>query len=298
MQELISIIIPIYNASKYLHECLDSIINQTYDNLEIILINDGSIDNSKDICEEYTKNNKRIKLYNQKNSGPSKARNKGLSLAKGKYIIFIDADDYIELDMIEKMYALAQIKDLDLVICSYNEIMDNDVIKKNIETKELFQDYLYGTEAGGYSWNKLVKRECIKENFDEKLYIMEDLVFWNDNSKYINKIGLINEPLYNYRIISNSLVHNKSINKKFISSLDACNILIDSIDEKHKKYYRLIYIHNYLYVRKYLKKNKNSFIQKYKKNYQKCLKDILKDRSVSRIKKIKILLKSRFNMFV
>ena len=101
MEDLVSIIVPVYNTEKYLSKCLDSIVNQTYKNLEIILINDGSTDNSKAICEDFAKKDKRIQVINKENSGVSVSRNKGLSLAKGNYIAFIDADDYAELNYIE-----------------------------------------------------------------------------------------------------------------------------------------------------------------------------------------------------
>jgi len=104
MNPLISIIIPVYNVESYLKDCLESVINQTYKNLEIIIINDGSQDNSKEICYNYAKKDSRIKLINKKNEGVSAARNTGMDLATGEYISFIDSDDYIDNDMIEIFY--------------------------------------------------------------------------------------------------------------------------------------------------------------------------------------------------
>ena len=108
--EKISIIIPVYNVEKYLKTCLDSVINQTYQNLEIILVNDGSTDNSGKICEEYKRTNSRIILIHKKNEGLSAARNTGLGIATGEYISFLDSDDYISNDMLETLYNSLQIK--------------------------------------------------------------------------------------------------------------------------------------------------------------------------------------------
>ena len=103
-KELISIIVPIYNVSKYLDKCLNSLINQTYKNIEIILINDGSTDNSISICLKYKKKDKRIRLYNKKNGGLSSARNMGIKYSKGNYLFFVDSDDFLDLEIIEYLY--------------------------------------------------------------------------------------------------------------------------------------------------------------------------------------------------
>lgn len=116
----VSIIIPIYNVEKYLRQCLDSAVNQTLSNIEIILINDGSTDNSSCIAREYSLNYSFIKLIEQKNSGQSIARNKGIDAANGKYIYFLDSDDYIEINAIENLYKEAERNNLDLVLFEGN----------------------------------------------------------------------------------------------------------------------------------------------------------------------------------
>lgn len=115
---LISIIIPIYKVEQYLARCIDSIINQTYSNLQIILVDDGSPDNCPEICDEYTAKDSRIEVIHQQNSGVSNARNNGLKIAKGEYILFIDSDDYIAPDMCEKMLLLAEQEQADIVVCN------------------------------------------------------------------------------------------------------------------------------------------------------------------------------------
>lgn len=115
---MISIIVPVYNAEKYLNRCISSLLNQTYYNLEIILVNDGSTDNSKKICKNAAKNDSRIKLINSVNEGVSLARNKGLKEANGDYISFVDSDDYVEPDYVEKMLLTLKSKKVDIVYCS------------------------------------------------------------------------------------------------------------------------------------------------------------------------------------
>ena len=105
MGKLISVIIPVYNAEKFLKSCLDSVVNQTYKNLEIILVDDGSKDNSLEICKQYEKKDKRIKLICKKNGGAASARNLALTIAKGDYITFVDSDDFINLEMYEYLYS-------------------------------------------------------------------------------------------------------------------------------------------------------------------------------------------------
>ena len=114
----ISVIVPVYNVDRYLEICIDSLINQTYDNLEIILINDGSTDDSKLICEKYLKLDKRIKLINQKNKGVSSARNNGIRNSSGEYIVFVDSDDWVDLDYFERLYNAAKKYDSDIALAT------------------------------------------------------------------------------------------------------------------------------------------------------------------------------------
>ena len=116
-QDLISVIVPVYNVENYLKRCLDSIINQTYQNIEIILIDDGSTDNSGNLCEDYKKIDNRIKVVHKTNGGLSDARNTGIKKAKGKYITFVDSDDYVEYDYVEYLYNLIKKYDTNISFC-------------------------------------------------------------------------------------------------------------------------------------------------------------------------------------
>ncbi len=210
-KELISIIVPIYNAENYLEKCIQSLINQTYGNIEIILINDGSTDNSKKICANYVEKDKRIKLINQKNSGVSIARNKGIDVAQGQYICFVDSDDYISQEFVEIMTNKIITNKADLAICNINnvgnkriKVQNSSPYKNNTITKE---DYYKNINSfGGFLWNKIFKKSLIGNlRLEEDIYYCEDELFVINYVEKCNKITCVNEPLYFYCTHSNSL---------------------------------------------------------------------------------------------
>ena len=224
MDELISIIVPIYNVEKYLEKCINSIINQTYKNLEIILVNDGSKDSSKDICEKFLKIDNRIIVVHKENEGLSEARNVGINIAKGKYIGFIDSDDYIEADMFERLYNNIKKNNADISICNIVEeneqgkiiktyIRENDnVIELNkIEAlKKLIMDQ----EVTNHACNKLYKKDLfcnIKYPFSRK---MEDMATTYKLFDLANKIVVDSSIGYHYIQRSDSIMGN--INKELI----------------------------------------------------------------------------------
>lgn len=129
-QPLISVIVPVYNVEQYIHQCVDSILSQTYKNLEIILVDDGSPDNCPAICDGYARNDDRVKIIHQENGGLSAARNSALDLCTGEYIAFVDSDDWIESNAYEEMMSEMQKKDLDVVFCGVNVITADGAIKR------------------------------------------------------------------------------------------------------------------------------------------------------------------------
>lgn len=212
----ISIVIPVYNIDKYLKECLDSLINQTFKDIEIICINDGSNDNSLKILEEYSKKDSRIKFYTQENSGSGAARNNGLKRATGKYVQFLDGDDYFELNMLEKLYNLAEKNQAEITVCSSKKVDDNgnitetknpnsplNLAKLKINTPFNYKDYpndifnLIGTAP----WNKLYLRDMlIKNNLKfPRLTGPDDLCFVHIANACAKKIIAIDDELINYR---------------------------------------------------------------------------------------------------
>ena len=271
MNDLITVIVPIYNTSKYLDKCINSIIKQTYENIDIILINDGSNDNSQEICEKYQKKDKRIRLINQKNKGVSKARNKGLELSKGKYISFIDADDFIEQNMLEKMYENISKTQSDVTVCGYDFYKNGKYkfIKEKNYTLEKEKKY-----EGIFNFsvcNKLYKKEILENiKFDNKK-IAEDIAFNFKVFQKINKISFILEtPLYHYRIRKESA--SNTYNENHLEVLEI-NKIIDFFKEKNMKdlqykaeVYRLINFGEVIYN---LDKTKYKKYYKLFKEYQK-----------------------------
>lgn len=184
---IVSIVIPVYNVENYLIQCLDSVVSQTYEFLEIILVNDGSTDRSGEICNKYAENDKRIKVFHLDNSGSAEARNKGLDIATGKYVMFLDSDDYLEKDGIEKLLVLAETKALDMV-CGRYKIVDEfgkilDISETNILLNKINNNIITGEKY--LSNNGLVPAIWIY--FYSKMYLDEiELRFKNfrDNGCY------------------------------------------------------------------------------------------------------------------
>ena len=141
MEDLISIIIPVYKVEKYIYKCIDSVLNQTYKNLEIILVDDGSPDKCPEICEEYAKKDNRIKIIHKKNGGLSDARNAGLKVATGKYIGFVDSDDYIEKDMYQVLYNNIIKTNSDISIVNLKEVKENEIIENNVKDEQNTIEY-------------------------------------------------------------------------------------------------------------------------------------------------------------
>lgn len=244
--ELISVIIPVYNVEKYLNQCIESIINQTYKNLEIILIDDGSTDNSGEICENYSKKDPRIKVIHQKNSGVSSARNKGIDIATGKYINFIDSDDYIEEDMIEYLYGLLQQENADISMCSAYDVYDKKIIftaKKNIYlTMNSHDAYYYMLQPKYFGigiWNKLIAKELFKSDRfpvgrknGEELELLQRLIY------RAKKLVYSSVPKYYYRQRSDSATHSLILSEGLIESM---HTLCEYVGKKFPDLYELIY---------------------------------------------------------
>lgn len=207
-KEKISVIVPVYNVEKYLDECLSSIVNQTYKNLEIICINDGSTDNSLKILERYQDKDKRITIINQENHGVSYARNVGINLAKGSYISFVDPDDIIALNTYETAINKME-HDVDILIWGYNSLPNSawwawaGISPNLVCNTQTAKAFFEGKNVSVVVWNKLYKISMLKENalkFDENLSVSEDVEFNMLGFPMAKKIQFISDKLYNYRI--------------------------------------------------------------------------------------------------
>ncbi len=180
MNSMVTIIVPVYNAEKYLCKCVDSLLSQTLKHVEIILVDDGSTDSSVQICDKYASVDMRVKVLHQQNQGVSVARNNGIKLATGEYIGFVDADDYVEVDMYEKMLESIEKNNADIVICTFIG-SEQPVFEKKYRTQKDYLVALLKDEfgMGGYPCNKLYKRSLLDfyQPFPMNIYLAEDFVF-------------------------------------------------------------------------------------------------------------------------
>lgn len=236
-KEKVSIIIPVYNSESTLKRCIESVINQTYKNIEILIINDGSKDKSLNIMNEYKNKDERIIVINQKNKGLSGARNTGVNNATGDYITFIDSDDYIKPNLVKDTIKIFEEYECDVVRNNYELSYENGKTKLrnemyeenriiNIEEKkeELIQNILLG-KVQSYSWLLTIKREILDKNnlkFDEDIFFMEDIVFIIRLIFCIKNIYFVREPNYfYYQSNENSLTKDT---KKYVKNIN--NILV------------------------------------------------------------------------
>lgn len=215
----VSVVMPIYNASDYLRPAIDSVLHQTLTDLELICVDDGSTDSSLDIVKEYQQADARVRIITENNAGPSIARNKGLARARGEYVIFLDADDFYDYTMLEKLYNLAEERRLDIAVCKF-DIYNNrkstfeDNIRSDhgeifaesdIVSKNDYPDVILSCTTG-YIWNKLFRHEFLLEKeltFDEELRVFEDTHFVVNALSLADGVGKCYERLIHHRVYTN-----------------------------------------------------------------------------------------------
>lgn len=252
MNNIISIIVPIYKVEKFLRKCIDSIINQTYKNIEIILVDDGSPDSCGVICDEYEKEDNRIRVIHKKNGGLSEARNYGIEASIGKYIMFVDSDDYIDKNMCERLLSIAQRYDTDITMCEIYEISGmqkyispisnlerNKIFNGDIVMKEFF--LRYSTELYA-SWNKLYKRELFFSENNIRFPVgelYEDMFIEYKLYNLSKRIIIIPDKLYYYIQRKDSITGTKCTIKHINSRLNYIKTLknfFENVDADIKKY--------------------------------------------------------------
>lgn len=240
MNPKITIIVPVYNVEKYLEKCINSILNQTFTDFELILVNDGSIDKSGEICDYYSRKDNRIKVIHKINEGQAIARNKALDIARGDFIGFVDSDDYIEKDMYEILYNYCIEHECDISICAWTVYYKDKVLNKSnnkieIHNKEEAMKYMVEGELYDEAlWSKLFKKELFSEIRFPKMRRYEDTAITYKIFDKCNKVCYIGESKYNYIRREGSTMDNA---RKYIN-----------IDE--------IYIYDQMY--KFLEENYNS----------------------------------------
>lgn len=240
---LVSIVVPVYNVKDYLEACLDSVINQSYKNLEIILIDDGSSDSSSDILDSYASVDERIKVIHNTNHGVSYTRNYGIKIAKGSKILFIDSDDSVDLDYVKKLIEPLRNGDCNLVICGINDVN----VKKNKIRARKFPEKLVGSIQKDFVTlfmmpivtgpvTKLYDVNVLRKNevyFSEDISFNEDVMFNLNYLKVVDEYKIVKEALYNYyRRPAQSLSKDRS-EKNFKSVLKVANALKNFIIEKN-----------------------------------------------------------------
>lgn len=248
-EPLISVIVPIYKVEKYLDRCVESIVNQTYKNLEIILVDDGSPDNCPQICDNWAEKDNRIKVVHKENGGLSDARNTGMPFVTGEIISFIDSDDWIELDMFEKMLDRMREDDSDIVSCGVKWVEENGEIIRDVtaadgvlDTKSSMKELINDGKIKQHVWNKLYKFDLIKDIPFEKGKYHED-VFWSYQIVgKAKKVSIVKESFYKYVQRANSIM-GESYSAKRLDALDANKLRCEYM----RKYFPELY-DNALYV--------------------------------------------------
>lgn len=256
MEIKVSIIIPVYNAESTIVKCLDSVVSQSLKEIEIILIDDESTDSSITICKKYSDLHPNISVYQQKNAGPASARNRGIKLAKGKYVYFVDADDYIDSMLVEKMYDAAELHSAELVICHYERVTKKGIVKykyqfhpgvyKQQESFELAESMVSISADGGippYSCIRMINRQFLLQNelfYDEKLMRSEDYhLFTRMHFMITTMVILEDDQLYHYVDNGSSITHSyikhywedaKFIYKDLISVLPELESVREKLD--------------------------------------------------------------------
>lgn len=305
--KLISVVVPVFNAEKYVNRCIDSILNQTYEKLEVILVNDGSSDGSVKICEKWQKLDSRVKLITQENAGVSAARNTGIANATGDYIAFVDNDDWLRPEMFKNLIRKAQKDNADLTFCkfinvdkSYNRENINEInlTPENLKHPEFF--FLKNRKGNNLSGiigccNRiLIKKDMLKKlKFDESLKHGENMLFVLNLVKHAKRISVVSEYLYNHfkdsdlKIYDESYTehlktYHKAINKFFKDNNYDLGYLIDN-DYVHKIIKAYIKQDDFVSIMKNLEENDEIFKTALSKsNYKKIKK--LKHRAALKFK--------------
>lgn len=259
----VSIIVPVYNVEKYLDRCIQSILNQSLKDIEVILVDDGSPDNCPQICDVYAKEDMRVKVIHKKNAGLGFARNSGMEFAAGEYIAFVDSDDYIDKIMYETLYQKAKLSDVDVVFCGFKTEVESGIFRESneVSTDQLWegedvQKFMYNMIASGKGvrkerlyqmsvWHAIYKRDIIIKNEiifpSEREVVSEDIPFQVDFLKNANKVFYLNRNFYYYCLNESSLTATFSKEK--------------------------FYGYNKLRECLLLKKNENDYIQRVNKLY-------------------------------
>ena len=247
MNPTVSVIVPCYNAGAYLTQCLDSLCNQTYRFFEALIVDDGSSDDTRSIAESYAKRDSRFSILHQDNHGVSSARNLALKKAKGDYLMFVDSDDWIEDNAIERLLYTATANNVEIVVCEYTCFDDSgrdEVVKLREYHGMTFPEAVSDVETKylGVAWNKLIRRELVVRPFHEEFYYYENLIFLLENCGEGVTYALLHEPIYHYREHVASATHALSYDERKLTSLDAASYAMRIVPERLVAFYEYAYL--------------------------------------------------------
>lgn len=284
----VSIIVPIYNIKiELLEKCIDSIINQSLKDIEIILLNDGSnMEEIDEVCKKYSLNDSRVRYVNKCNEGCSKTRNLGVELAKSKYVIFIDADDYVEQNMIERLYTQIEKEKSDVCICGYFLENNRTLLKEVLPSKNIkdLESALKDINIFGYPVNKIYKKNIILDKgilFPEDIHMSEDLVFNFKYFYYCKKISIVDTALYHYLKLGTGASANKYKYKERFKAID----YMSDFYKKYSKYdekssiiqfiYKTTFIMGSYSILEKFRMEKDEYFYEYYKEVKKYKKQII-----------------------
>lgn len=247
MNEIVSIIVPVYNVEKYIDICIQSILKQTYKELQILLIDDGSLDMSGKICDEYAKKDPRINIVHKENEGVSVARNVGIEQAIGKYICFVDSDDYVTEMYVAELVSAIESSDAEMAMCGHYRLQNGKYIPQGFKSRilskedEQFYWYMCIDLKGRFLWNKIYLTELIKEKgifFEKGIHPGEDTLFNLKYSFSVKKVKILDMPLYIY-VDSDSSVMKRDLSKSCFENYKRQiephkRLLEDELSEKEK----------------------------------------------------------------
>ena len=286
-QPLITVAVTIYNIKDYLKRSIESVCNQTYGNLEILLVDDGSTDGSEKICDEYEKKDSRIRVIHKQNGGPSEARNIAMEQAKGKYIAFVDGDDWIEANMYENMYLALKKANADLAVCSYKQVSRNHVQDTStdvvfyFEQDEALESFIREEEEvqiQNAAWNKLFKRELLRELRFPVGKLYEEIVFTTKLLHMAKRVVYLNQGYYNYVVDRVGSIMNAGVNHRIFTDQIPLYYekrkYLQSINRKD-----LADIHNFFFYKRMLQhylELKNTKPENYQ-NYCRQIRKIIKE---------------------
>lgn len=282
----ISVIVPIYNVEKYLVRCIESLLNQTFNYFEVLLIDDGSIDNSSEICKKFCTRDTRIKYFYKKNGGLSDARNYGIERSNGNYLIFVDSDDYVDRNYLLYLYKAVEEKDADIAICSFKNVNEQGKVLSvtNVSAnsvmsgRKLLANYLSGKDniSDEVAWNKIYKRKIFKKLRYPKGHIYEDeaiitQILWN-----VKKVAFVEQSLYYYvqrgGSITSSSYNYYKLKDMFLFSDDR----VDFFRNRNQFFYKLAiqkYKDNLVFISsKYLNTLSSKSTQEIQKKYRELVK--------------------------